>query len=92
MNNPNCGKCGMLSNTGYCKLTACIYPCQSGMGGYINKPVTNADRIRMMTDEELAKLFGSIEHKPWMRCEQCRWESCEECFFDWLKQEATDDL
>lgn len=28
-----------------------------------NKPKTNADRIRAMSDEELAELFGAIIHE-----------------------------
>ena len=57
------------------------------------KPITNADRIRAMTDEELAELFvhlccpyslgGKVE---------CNIENkgCKECWLDWLKQEAID--
>ena len=53
------------------------------------KPQTNADRIRSMTDEELAEvLFGScIEH---MGVEECSHpeESCKSCVLDWLKTES----
>lgn len=53
------------------------------------KPQTNADRIRSMTDEELAEvLFGScIEH---MGVEECSHpeESCKSCVLDWLKAES----
>jgi hypothetical protein len=66
------------------------------------KPVTNADRIRSMTDEELAELF-----KSWIQdcgcnavpclelCEEniknYGHKSCQECWLDWLRQEVTDD-
>ena len=40
---------------------------------------TNADRIRSMSDEELAEL---LVHNPWMR---------EETALDWLKQEVTNN-
>lgn len=53
------------------------------------KPHTNADRIRSMTDEELAEvLFGScIEH---MGVEECSHpeEACKSCVLDWLKAES----
>lgn len=43
------------------------------------KPKTNADRIRAMTDEELAKwLDGELPSKP------------KEWWLDWLKEEAID--
>jgi hypothetical protein len=42
------------------------------------KPITNADRIRGMTDEELAELIISIT------------EDSTPNWIDWLKQEATE--
>ena len=42
---------------------------------YVRKPQTNADRIRAMTDEELAKWLED-------HCYQYGW-------LDWLRQEAT---
>lgn len=55
----------------------------------MTSPHTNADRIRSMTDEELAEvLFGScIEH---MGVEECSHpeESCKSCVLDWLKTES----
>lgn len=55
----------------------------------VEKPQTNADRIRSMTDEELAEvLFGScIEH---MGVEECSHpeEACKSCVLDWLKSES----
>lgn len=52
-------------------------------------PQTNADRIRSMTDEELAEvLFGScIEH---MGVEECSHpeEACKSCVLDCLKAES----
>lgn len=53
------------------------------------KTQTNADRIRSMTDEELAEvLFGScIEH---MGVEDCSHpeKACKSCVLDWLKSES----
>ena len=52
-----------------------------------NKVVTNADRIRAMSDEELArKLKGggcpAIDH---IRCGEL---NCIECWLEWLQQPA----
>ena len=96
MNNPNCGACGMLSHTGFCKLTACIYPCKTGFGGYINKQKTNADKIRSMTDEELAEYLswvalegmnGAVNSKGvWTKHELAGGVIVP--WLDWLKQEV----
>lgn len=55
----------------------------------MTSPQTNADRIRSMTDEELAEvLFGScIEH---MGVEECSHpeEACKSCVLDWLRAES----
>ena len=86
--NPNCGRCGMLNHWGQCQLTACRYPVQeSGVingSAYVAKIVTNADRIRSMTDEELAEFisgkartFGE-EYEGYMSA------------LDWLGEEAID--
>lgn len=51
---------------------------------------TNADRIRAMTDEELAEW---IVHPIISYCQHdiCDGEKdCAECALQWLKQEATD--
>lgn len=52
-------------------------------------PQTNADRIRSMTDEELAEvLFGScIEHMGLEECSHPE-EACKSCVLDWLKAES----
>ena len=52
--------------------------------------MTNGDRIRKMTDEELAtQLEAFICHKV----KECRAEdiSCVECAMQWLKQEACEN-
>lgn len=58
--------------------------------------MTNAERIRQMTDEELAKMFDKLIQD----CEYCLlYESCignvdvpcNRMYLKWLKQEATDD-
>lgn len=54
-------------------------------------PQTNADRIRAMTDEELADFINDTEYgfidRPGM-CDVCdhhRIKDCKNCWLDWLK-------
>ena len=56
------------------------------------KPKTNADRIRSMTDEELASLLKNpCDFEPHVQTEWCRNRSCGyQCALDWLKKEAAD--
>lgn len=56
---------------------------------------TNADRIRQMSDEELASMIVryAVDHNvdicPEMNGESCyEQESCGSCWLDWLKQEV----
>ena len=52
--------------------------------------MTNADKIRSMTDEELAKFLGF--HANCVACEaNCLGdEVCEGCQLIWLKQEVSE--
>ena len=49
---------------------------------------TNADRIRSMTDEELAAFWvlPVCGLRTREECERNFRTNCEACFFDWLKQ------
>lgn len=56
--------------------------------------MSNADRIRAMTDEELADFINDTEYgfidRPGM-CDVCdhhRIKACCECWLEWLKREA----
>lgn len=51
----------------------------------IELPETNADRIRAMTDEELAEVIccQNYKHK-----DDCFNTPCSECIKEWLKQEV----
>lgn len=92
----DCSGCKHLNERGYCEFTACIIPCT--VSGTIPevKPRTNADRIRAMTDEELAVQIAwpYLASPPW--CSEhttCPYISedptpCDKCALDWLKQEA----
>ena len=53
---------------------------------------SNADRIRSMTDDELAEMLS--EPFPYNCARQkCNyyWKTCKECALDWLRQEAVDN-
>ena len=52
---------------------------------------TNADRIRAMSDEEIAKVpakFGYSCIFPQKECGES--DTCEKCLLEWLKQPAED--
>ena len=58
----------------------------------LNEPLTNAQKIRAMTDEELAEFIISIpmcvgEDKDL----NCEIDVCKECFLKWLQQPAEED-
>ena len=66
----------------------------------VKKPMTNADRIRAMTDEELAEFFGRQKYRRptfdgWlplcyyvMGPRMCHEDGCKKCWLDWLRQEV----
>ena len=72
--------------------------CNSGSSWYLCKcqqpcdtiiPMTNADRIRAMSDEEIAKVpakFGYSCVFPQKECGES--DTCEKCLLEWLKQPA----
>lgn len=49
-------------------------------------PKSNADKIRAMTDEELAEFLA--EYRCAHKAPHCREANCEKCWLDWLKQEV----
>jgi hypothetical protein len=64
---------------------------------YTRKPLTNADRIRAMNDEELAQFFpctaSEFSCHPGATNEDCKkvggwWRGCPQCWLDWLKSPA----
>ena len=91
--NPNCGACGGLNSRGYCNYTACIFPVIKTTTITNQKPITNADRFRAMSDEELAELWW--ERVDCGECpvhKECRMtgQDCKRLALDWLRQEAAD--
>lgn len=53
--------------------------------------MTNGDRIRQMTDEELAEHLSSYicDNRESGDCQ--RFKSCEECKLSWIRQEVSED-
>ena len=55
-----------------------------------HKPMTNADRIRAMSDEELEEFIRAISlcYEPWCdhHCAMKGDDNCNSCLAKWLKQ------
>ena len=60
--------------------------------GFVRVPITNADRIRAMSDEELAEELHAIMlgWNGWCdyHCENRGDDGCDKCILKWLKQPA----
>lgn len=89
MSMPTCPSC--IYAQGICEKTGVKIRYSTGCTYYNTKPMTNADRIRNMTDEELAREFTRLD----MFCcpvsgANCANEpKCQDCFKRWLKQEVS---
>ena len=95
--------CKYETSNGRCGLKGCYayrHKCYTEDMCKCNEPPTNADRIRSMSDEELAKHLVDIgwdchlcaEHRrldndPLLRGEKCD-EKCAEHCLEWLQQPA----
>lgn len=71
---------------GFCSFQVCArgYPKPIAI-----KPLTNADRIRSMTDEELAEWLD--KHDAYIAgcySGKCGGRDCKHCWLDWLREEA----
>lgn len=64
------------------------WPCEDCLQGdrYERKPTTNADRIRAMSDEELAEFLA--EHQKIGDVEE-HGDEYRQLWLDWLKQEVS---
>jgi hypothetical protein len=59
--------------------------------GIDKEKLTNGDRIRCMSDEELAKVIDPTEvcvHRTIIECIETYGNKCGSCILAWLKQEA----
>lgn len=93
-------ECTNRNSFGYCKTTACINPKYSNIGtaqygqGAQKRIVTNADRIRSMTDEELAEFIEYLTNGCdylYPKCyasEFCTSGVCRNAWLDWLKEKV----
>jgi len=95
-----CGRCGkefrqypLARASWYCD------DCRNVLFKPKKKVMTNADRIRAMTDEELAELFYAIADKresclkicnnlDWCRRNNAPEPICQNHYLDWLRQPA----
>ena len=79
------GKCKKCANKNYCAWSESeILNCVNN--GYPNfSPMRNADRIRAMTDEELANLIWRAESDG-----RAYGPRGKKAWLDWLKKEATE--
>lgn len=88
--------CTNRNSFGYCKTTACINPKYSNIGtaqygqGVQKRIATNADRIRSMTDEELAMWINDVTTNALSVLALGSNKQTKTIFYwlDWLKQEA----
>lgn len=92
-------RCGICKFQNKSKLELPCLECTSNRAMDYFKPMTNADRIRNMTDEELAEFLLEVNcayAKPCMTGENdCKWEDypthdkgCKDCFLEWLQAEV----
>lgn len=76
--------CAYRTPSGYCGSTGGVATCP-----HRQKKQTNADRVRAMSDEELAEFM-------WSGCDNITQEACKRhagcvgCWLDWLQEEVDD--
>ena len=76
------------------KVGMTIYPSRKD---HKLRPISRADNIRAMTDEELAEWFASMVTNANDNCPDkhgyklCLEDGCTTCWLDWLRQEVTDE-
>ncbi len=72
----------------------CEYPCERCVHGCVVKeyyePMTNADRIRSMSDEDLAinMMCPNENGLAEIDCDKCDNCNCYECLLKWLQSEV----
>ena len=76
-----CGKCKIQRGRPVCN--SCF-----SYDKFIPITITNADRIRAMSDDELAD-FMYAKDIPWCDDSECPTETlCKDCFSKWLQSEV----
>ena len=90
MNNCTGIRCILQAGTVDPATCDCVSYCQ-----YATPPKTNADRIRAMTDEELAEYVFELANyacppeKTYAQLTCGKNPKCSDCWLEWLRQEAT---
>ena len=93
----NCGGHGFITTTYENGQTSAICPVCGGIGSH-EIQMTNADRIRAMSDEELVnflmRLMGHAQCFaegifPYHPCPQE--QNCKQCGLDWLQQPSREE-
>ena len=95
----NCTTCGHCESLGFvCSMRLPFVDIKDikSCSNYVPKPMTNGDRIRAMTDEELAWVFHIVAHcEDWGSCERCIFRSLDSCvekdILEWLQQPVKGD-
>lgn len=91
--------CSYRTNSGFCGHTGGWERCQyrqlrqpNTVVGYVPSLIkTNSDRIRAMSDEEMAEwIYLTVGFRDCPIREDRCFEDCENRWLDWLRQEATD--
>lgn len=93
MKNKTCGECKHCSSC--CSWVNPDINANS-CGRFEPKVITNADKIRQMSDDELAALIVLVADDHGDMCKYCKKENCKNQTCDagvlaWLKQEAKDE-
>lgn len=77
-----CKKCGGIAGwDSYFQSWIC-----TRCGNEEPKPITNGDRIRAMSDEELAEFLA--EYRCVHKAPHCMEANCAQCWLGWLKQKG----
>ena len=85
----NCGGHGFITSTYENGQTSAICPVCGGIGTH-EIQMTNADRIRAMSDEELASLLTDYSNNGGWVTETGR-KVCYDRIIEWLQQPAEED-
>lgn len=100
----NCRNCAYDERDAYeypCNKCESAYDCPPSKWEPADKPQTNADHIRGMTDEELAELLSGMcqaNADGESNCDECSLRACcpgcgfEDEWLDWLQQPYKEDV
>ena len=81
-------KCKFEHDGDCCNCGATQYMCKCKSPCDTIVPITNADRIRAMSDEKLAKMFMEFSEKLLNECGVVAEAKTTEYVLEWLKQPA----